>query len=323
MNSNINQPSNFNSNTANPQNSTTDTLKETMSDPSQNNNPEILPPLPPFENILDKIDFEDKAYLLSIFETALNSNSESLIENMKVLESDLSSHKMLLKINEYQSQINKSASNNVLSSIKIIKIYALISLYKDKLFHSEECQMNYSIDLNLLIYVIYKILVSELDEISTNNSAELDILTNIILSKYMEGEKISFEKFKSFLKEENTMNVQKNLGGLTFECFRKIFEVLVKFFFFSDKIEIIFNLLNSGNKKEKSNSTANNSKEANEGNKIMTAELVICMNKIIRNLNENNQFYYIAHKFLEVIDTGQIYLSQRNFYLLFIKSLES
>ena len=59
--------------------------------------------------------------------------------------------------------------------------------------------------------------------------------------------------------------------------------------------------------------------EKNE--KILTAELIICLNKINRGLNENNLFYIISKKFNELIDVDKINLNKKEFYQICLKSL--
>lgn len=260
------------------------------------------------ESILTKLDFDDKAYLISFYENFVKSSNEEFIQNYSIFKSNLVSNKTYYSANQY----NRSGQPNsqVASSLKVIKIYSLMSIFKDKYYHIGDIESNLVTEINLLMHNIHKVLIFENE--TKNENSELDILCNIIFGKYFSGEKFSFEKFKSILdmqpksstqntgKTENAFNVPYK--DYQYDGFVNYFKIIVKFFLYADKVEKVYQILN-------------------QKNKLMTAELVVCLNKLGRKLTDSNHFNIISKKFIELINTNEVYISKEDFYSTFIRAL--
>ena len=254
------------------------------------------------ENYLNNMDFEDKAYLLSLLENIYSCSLDNLLLSIKNFNSDFVSMKMEYRTNQYES--NGSTNEQVFSGIKIIKVYSLLSIFKEKYFHNEDIENTFTIDCNLVINQCYKILFMK--DCSNNNldinneNKELNIIINAIFSKYIDDDINSFSKFKNFVdgNKENLISV-----NLNYENFQKYFRTVVKFYIFENNFKYIYKLLE---KKEK---------------KILTTELIVTLNKICRGLSETNIFYIIAKKFIELIGPNLISLTKTDYYIMCIRSL--
>lgn len=260
------------------------------------------------DSLLSKIDFENKTCLLNMLDNVVTSTPDKLIQSMSIFNSSFLSNKLFCKINQYEH--NGSPNTQVISSIKIIKIFCMINIYKQKYFFVEENISNFNTDLNLLNHYCYKMITANDQESTTKNEAtELDILTNVFMSKYIED--LSYDKLKNLLdyaegpidKEKNN-NQMNCLNKFSYENFQKYFKILIKFFIFIDNYEYLFKLLE---KKDK----------------VMTAELTICLNKLNRGLTEANYGYMITKRFIELIDTTQIFLSKEEYYTMLLRSLNN
>jgi hypothetical protein len=242
------------------------------------------------ENILTKIDLEEKSIILDMYENSLKFK-ENLVGNFNELNSCLISSKILFKSNSLEH--NGSPNEIVSSNSKIIKIFSLLNFFKFKYFHTSESEINFNTDVNLIIYKIYKILFQSGNKKIIN---DLNILIKIIFYKFFGENILIFDNFKDYI------DVKSSNNNLNYENFQKYFKIIVKFFIFKDNFENIFQIL-----------------EKNE--KILTAELIICLNKINRGLNENNLFYIISKKFNELIDVDKINLNKKEFFQICLKSL--
>lgn len=267
--------------------------------------------------ILNKIDFENKVCLLNMLEKVIQTTPDKLISSITNFNSTFLSNKLLYKINQYDH--NGSPNAQVASSIKIIKICAMINIFKEKYFFSEENAKNFTTDINLLIHTCYKLLTNDDQEIpSKNDTAELDIISTIILSGYIDKERITYEKFKTLLEPNEISNIKdkdgnnkKVMNNQTINCsfnkfsydnFQKYMKYLIKFYTFRDNFEYLFSILD------------------NKG-KIMTAELAICLSKLNRSIKEQNYGYFITKKFTELLDTTQIFLTKEEYYIMYLRSL--
>ena len=59
----------------------------------------------------------------------------------------------------------------------------------------------------------------------------------------------------------------------------------------------------------------------NKNDKLMTAEIIACYNKVIKNLNESNLFYLVAKKIVDMIDTTQVTIDKNKYYSICIRAL--
>jgi len=252
------------------------------------------------ESYLSNMDFEDKVYLLSLLVNVYSASLESLLPSIKTFNSDFVAMKMEYKTNQYES--NGSTNEQVFSALKIIKVYSYLSIFKEKYFHNEEIENTFTVDCNLVINQCYKILFmkdsSKKNLDNNGENKELNILINAIFSSFLGDNINSFVKFKNCI-DGNKDNFSLNLN---YETFQKYFRIIVKFYLFKNNFKNIFKLLE---KKEK----------------VLTAELIVTLNKICRGLTEINTFYIIAKKFIELIDPNIITLTKIDFYIMCIRAL--
>ena len=108
------------------------------------------------ETYLSKLNFEDKSYLLSLYE-AINKNPlDNLLSSIKPFWNMLSTIKLKLKAEEHPS--NGLPKEEVLSAVKLFLIFSEISLFQSKYEHNIEIEQNFLIESSLLINDIYKLL---------------------------------------------------------------------------------------------------------------------------------------------------------------------
>ncbi len=242
------------------------------------------------ENILTKIDLEEKSIILDMYENSLKFK-ENLVGNFNELNSCLISSKILFKSNSLEH--NGSPNEIVSSNSKIIKIFSLLNFFKFKYFHTSESEINFNTDVNLIIYKIYKILFQSGNKKIIN---DLNILIKIIFYKFFGENILIFDNFKDYI------DVKSSNNNLNYENFQKYFRTIVKFYIFQNNFKYIFTILE---KKEK----------------ILTTELIATLNKICKGLSETNIFYIIAKKFIELIGSNSVSLTKSDFYIMCIRSL--
>jgi hypothetical protein len=154
-------------------------------------------------------------------------------------------------------------------------------------------------DLNELVFKIYSYLLDESSqEIRTN---VLNNLVNIIFDEM--SPQPSYEEFTSILDTQfSNCNILRNTK-ITYENFIKNFRVAIYYYFYSEIFLKLYEILDHEEKK-----------------KILTAELIVCLNKIVRNLEENNINLIFTKKLLEIIDSNQAFITKSDYIILLIKS---
>ena len=252
------------------------------------------------ESYLSKLNFEDKAYLLSIYESINKYPLDNLITTIKPFMSMLSTIKLKLKAEEHPS--NGLPKEEVLSTVKV---FSEISLLQSKFERDSEIESNFVIDSSLLINDIYKLLSLKDTNYSDNNKKnELDIIIEFIFSKYIEGVHNYFD-FVNMVENQTKKNNKEVVNSntlLSYEQFQKYFKVVIKFFIFMKGFERVYN-------------------GVIKSDKLATTELVNCYNKIIKNLNESNLFYLVAKKIVDMIDTTQTTIDKNKYYSICIRAL--
>ena len=255
------------------------------------------------ESYLSKLNFEDKAYLLSIYESINKYPIDNLITTIKPFMNMLTTIKLKLKAEEHPS--NGLPKEEVLSAVKVFMIFSEISLFQSKFEHNSEIESNFVIDSSLLINDIYKLLSLKDTNYSDNNKKnEVDIIIEFIFSKYFEGIHNYFD-FVNLVENQTKKNNKEVVNSntlLSYEQFQKYFKVVLKFFLFMKGFERVYN-------------------GVVKNDKLMTAELIGCYNKIIKNLNESNLFYLVAKKIVDMIDTTQVTIDKSKYYSICIRAL--
>ena len=255
------------------------------------------------ESYLFKINFEDRAYLLSIYESINKYPLDNLITTIKPFMSMLSTIKLKLKAEEHPS--NGLPKEEVLSAVKVFLIISDISLFQSKFEHNSEVESNFVIDSSLLINDIYKLLSLKDTNFSDNNKKnELDIVIEFIFSKYIDGVHNYFD-FVNLVENQTKKNNKEIVNSntlLSYEQFQKYFKVVIKFFIFIKGFERVYNGVVKNDKLEPS-------------------ELIGCYNKIIKNLNESNLFYLVAKKIVDMVDTTQNIIDKNKYYSICIRAL--
>ena len=255
------------------------------------------------ESFLSKLNFEEKGYLLSLYDSLNKSPPDNLITTIKPFMSMLSTIKLQLKAEEHPS--NGLPKEEVLSTVKVFLIFSEISLFQSKFEHNAEIESNFLIDSSLLINDIYKLLsLKERSYIDNCKKNELDIVIDFIFSKYIDGihNYFDFVNMVENLDKKNSKEAINSNTLLSYEQFQKYFKVVIKFFIFAKGFERVYNTVI-------------------KNDKLMTAELIACFNKIIKNLNESNLFYLVAKKIVDMIDTSQITIDKEKYYSICIRAL--
>jgi hypothetical protein len=258
------------------------------------------------ETYLSKLNFEDKSYLLSLYE-AINKNPlDNLLSSIKPFWNMLSTIKLKLKAEEHPS--NGLPKEEVLSTVKLFLIFSELSLFQSKYEHNPEIDQNFLIESSLLINDIYKLLSLKDNNYSLNEKegkTELDIILDFIFIKYIDGIHSYFD-FVNLVENQTKKNNKENIGNsntlLSYEQFQKYFKIVIKFFLFSKGFERVYYCLN-------------------KNDKLNTNEIVFCYNKIIKNLNESNLFYIVAKKIVDMVDTSQTHIDKNKYYSICIRAL--
>ena len=258
------------------------------------------------ETYFTKLNFEDKSYLLSLYESINKNPLDNLLTTIKPFWNLLSTIKLKLKAEEHPS--NGLPKEEVLSSVKLFLIFSEISLFQSKYEHNPEIEQNFLIESSLLINDIYKLLSLKDNNYSLNEKegkSELDILLDFVFSKYLDGVHSYFD-FVSLLENQSKKNNKENIANsntlLSYEQFQKYFKIVIKFFLFAKGFERVFNCLN-------------------KNEKLSTNEIIICYNKILKGLNESNLFYIVSKKIVDMIDTNQSTIDKNKYYSICIRAL--
>ena len=258
------------------------------------------------ESYLSKLNFEDKSYILSLYESINKNPLDNLLSTIKPFWNILSTIKLKLKAEEHPS--NGLPKEEVLSTVKLFLIFSELSLFQSKYEHNPEIDQNFLIESSLLINDIYKLLSLKDNNYSLNEKegkTELDIILDFIFIKYIDGIHSYFD-FVNLVENQTKKNNKENIGNsntlLSYEQFQKYFKIVIKFFLFSKGFERVYYCLN-------------------KNDKLNTNEIVFCYNKIIKNLNESNLFYIVAKKIVDMIDTSQTYIDKNKYYSICIRAL--
>jgi hypothetical protein len=255
------------------------------------------------ESFLSKLNVEEKGYLLSLYDSINKAPLDNLITTIKPFMSMFSTIKLKLKAEEHPS--NGLPKEEVLSAVKVFLIVSEISLFQSKFEHNAEIESNFLIDSSLLINDIYKLLsLKERNYSDSNKKNELDIVIDFIFSKYIDGihNYFDFVNMVENLDKKNSKEAINSNTLLSYEQFQKYFKVVIKFFIFAKGFERVYSTVI-------------------KNDKLMTAELIACFNKIIKNLNESNLFYLVAKKIVDMIDTSQITIDKDKYYSICIRAL--
>ena len=258
------------------------------------------------ESYLSKLNFEDKSYILSLYESINKNPLDNLLSTIKPFWNILSTIKLKLKAEEHPS--NGLPKEEVLSTVKLFLIFSELSLFQSKYEHNPEIDQNFLIESSLLINDIYKLLSLKDNNYSLNEKegkTELDIILDFIFIKYIDGIHSYFD-FVNLVENQTKKNNKENIGNsntlLSYEQFQKYFKIVIKFFLFSKGFERVYYCLN-------------------KNDKLNTNEIVFCHNKIIKNLNESNLFYIVAKKIVDMIDTSQTHIDKNKYYSICIRAL--
>ena len=310
-------------------------------------------------SILNELKFEDQYVLHNLFkkifntsssgsfnETSFNKNQNEI--DLKNLNSLICYHKILLKINKinlpnninHNTNINNNTNNNEnsVNSVLVVKILTLIEIFKLNFLSFNTTKNSNSLntvtgnffnkinttDCNEIIYQIYSLILDE-----TSNEVNIKILDNLIhfilnehlvtnintfynlinllenniTSNEANGNSTGNSNLKITPKAKNNSAIGTIYSKITFENFQKYFKTCLYFYIYCDKYKNIFEILDFENK-----------------SKILTAELIVCFNKLLRNLEDDNIFSIFIKKYLQLIDTNQIFFSKYEYYFHLLKS---
>ena len=253
------------------------------------------------DSYLSQLNFEDKSYLLSIYESINKSPPDNLISSIKPFMSFQSTIKLKLKAEEHST--NGQSNDDMISSGKIFIIFLEISQFQAKFEHNSEIESNFLIESSLLVNDIYKVL--SLKEANFNDKKnELDIVISLIFSKYIDDIHCYLD-FVNFIENKTRKNNKEKVINntiLSYEQFQKYFKIVIKFCLFSKGIERVYNILA-------------------KNDKVTKTDMVDCYNKIIKNLNESNLFYLVAKKIIDMVDINQTFIEKYKYYTICIRAL--
>jgi len=155
----------------------------------------------------------------------------------------------------------------------------------------------------LVLYNLYK----EYEDLSSKNGVQINemvLLLNMLLYEYI-SEFLIINKEKSenafidmFIEEKE----KEKVTHVNFLIFSKILKAIILFLINVEKFKLIFDSLDFEGK-----------------NKILTAELVVCLNKIYRILNEQDKLNLRIKTLSEIIDASKVYMKKSDFYKLVIQ----
>lgn len=187
------------------------------------------------ESYLSKLNFEDKSYILSLYESINKNPLDNLLSTIKPFWNILSTIKLKLKAEEHPS--NGLPKEEVLSTVKLFLIFSELSLFQSKYEHNPEIDQNFLIESSLLINDIYKLLSLKDNNYSLNEKegkTELDIILDFIFIKYIDGIHSYFD-FVNLVENQTKKNNKENIGNsntlLSYEQFQKYFKIVIKFFY--------------------------------------------------------------------------------------------
>ena len=165
------------------------------------------------ESYLSKLNFEDKSYILSLYESINKNPLDNLLSTIKPFWNILSTIKLKLKAEEHPS--NGLPKEEVLSTVKLFLIFSELSLFQSKYEHNPEIDQNFLIESSLLINDIYKLLSLKDNNYSLNEKegkTELDIILDFIFIKYIDGIHSYFD-FVNLVENQTKKNNKENIGN--------------------------------------------------------------------------------------------------------------
>jgi len=284
----------------------------------------------------DKIDYETKLTFINLFDKLLkddhnqknidenntnnNANVNTYLEennNFKIFNSFLFSIKLE---NKLQTIINTDNIDKKFTYYRITLILNILNKFKIS-FHSNDYEelVLYKIEtteLNQICHNIYKLLLDDQGDIIVK---DIDVLLYLLISPYFG--KFNFESLMSLVENHNNNsnsnqsssikmktnnNNNTNLNKITFEVFSKYFKHIINFYLFSEKFDFIFKLLDSENK-----------------GKILTAELIVCINKITRGVEDSNHLTQSLKRFLDSLNQDAVYVKKIDFFIGLLKAINN
>jgi len=283
----------------------------------------------------DKIDYETKLTFINLFDKLLkedhnknfdentvnnHNNINTYLEennNFKILNSFLFSIKLENKLQSFTVSDNIDKKS---SYYRITLILNILNKFKIS-FHSNDYEelVLYKIEtteLNQICHNIYKLLLDDQgDIISKDIDSLLYLLTYIYFGKF------NFERLIALVENHNNSSTQSsspklktitnnssntNMNKITFEVFSKYFKHIINFYLFCDKFDFIFKLLDTEIK-----------------GKILTAELIVCINKITRGVEDSNHLTQSLKRFLESLNQEVTHVKKFDFYIGLLKAINN
>jgi hypothetical protein len=273
------------------------------------------------DSIFNELQFHDIHSIKSLFKKFEIDGLDSDYD-YKNLHNIIFLQKLSIKVKSLCLDKEDSSSN---ISVTVFKILILLEINKINLLENSSNTPNYNgldtasskreskkyvninlsinkvntTDLNELLFTIYSNLLDESSqEIRIN---VLNTLINIIFDEI--SPQPTYEEFTSILDNQfSNCNILRNTK-ITYENFIKNFRVAIYYYFYSEIFLKLYDILDHEEKK-----------------KILTAELIVCLNKVLRNLEENNINLIFTKKLLEIIDINQAFITKSEYIILLIKS---
>lgn len=290
----------------------------------------------PMQTLEDKIDYETKLTFINLFDKLLkddhnknmdennsignNNNNNTFLEennNLKIFNSFLFSIKLENKLQSLTSSDNIDKKS---SYYRITLILNILNKFKISFYSNDyEELVLYKIEtteLNQICHNIYKLLLDDQGDIIVK---DIDLLIYLLTNSYFG--KFNFESLMALVENHNNSssistqssslsklktNNNTNLNKITFEVFSKYFKHIINFYLFSEKFDFIFKLLDAESK-----------------GKILTAELIVCINKITRGVEDSNHLTQSLKRFLESLNPEATHVKKIDFFIGLLKAINN
>lgn len=201
------------------------------------------------------------------------------------------------------SNITEETNSTSSLIIRCLKTFFILKNIQTKMMMENSTNLEF-LTKELIIYNIYK----DFEDPNSKNGILLNdllLLMNILLYEYI-GEYLTINKEKTespfiemFLEEKE----KEKVTHISLLTLGKILKTVVPFLVNSEKYKMIFEAVDQEGK-----------------GKVLTAELVVCLNKVSRSLTEADKMILRLRQLTELVDISKVYIKKVDFYKLAIQA---
>ena len=247
----------------------------------------------------EQLKFETELYKL--FQNYSKNCDSKIGFSLKNFNENLFFYKVSKKLLQCPNQNEESSVVITNNFLKCLKSYFVIKSIQSRFINENSNDLEF-LTKELIIYNIFK----ELEDVNSKNGMlviDAILFFNMLLYEYI-PEILIFSKDKSenqfiemFIEEKE----KEKINMINFAIFEKMLKTTLTFLIYVDKYKNIIDSLDFEGK-----------------NKILTAELVVCLNKIYRILNEQDRQILRIKHLTEIIDISKVYMKKSDFFKLVI-----